>query len=126
MELTGGDSGRIWLVRGSAERGNEGSRTLVLEREDGLLWLSGDAVEDGLQGLLEAWPEPPRPVRVLLLPHHGSECSRLGALLERLEPTEVWISSSEVPATLGEIRRRGLRTRWTAREGPLVLDGRGP
>ncbi len=126
MELTGSASGRVWLLRGSGLPGNEGSRSLVLEHPDGLLWLSGDAVEEGLQGLLEAWPEPPRPVRVLLLPHHGGESSRLGTLLGALQPAEVWISSSEAPATLPEVRRRGLPLRWTARDGPLVLDGRGP
>jgi len=126
LELTGLDSGRVWLVRGSTQEGNEGSRSLVLERGDGLLWLSGDAVEEGLRGQLEAWPETPGRVRVLLLPHHGGESSRLGALLDALEPAEVWISSSEVPAGLAEVRRRGLRWRWTASEGPLVLDGPGP
>jgi len=126
LELTGGHSGRVWLVRGSTDPGNEGSRSLVLERRDGLLWLSGDAVEEGLRCQLEAWPEPPGQVRVLLLPHHGGESTRLGTLLGALQPEEVWISSSGVPAALAEVRRRGLRWRWTAREGPLALDAPGP
>jgi competence protein ComEC len=126
LELTGGASGRIWLLRGLVEEGNEGSRSLVLEHPDGLLWLSGDAVEEGLQGLLDAWPGPPGPVRVLLLPHHGGESTRLSTLLSALQPAEVWISSSEAPAAAAEVQRRGLHLRWTAREGPLVLDGQGP
>jgi beta-lactamase superfamily II metal-dependent hydrolase len=126
IELGGQAGVRVWLLRGSAAEGNEGSRTLVLEHPEGLLWLSGDAVEDGLQGLLEAWPGPPGGVRVLLLPHHGGESMRLGAILDRLQPAEVWISSSEAPAALPELCRRRIPVRWTARDGPLVLDGRGP
>jgi beta-lactamase superfamily II metal-dependent hydrolase len=126
LELPPSGSTRAYLVRGAAAGGNEGSRSLVLERPDGLLWLSGDAVEEGLQGTLDASPRPPGRVRVLLLPHHGGESSRLGALLAALPPAEVWISSSEVPASAAEVERRGLRLRWTAREGPLVLDSPGP
>jgi competence protein ComEC len=122
LELTRGPAGAAWLVRGSSAPGNEGSRSLVLERPDGLVWLSGDAVEEGLQALLDVRPRPGAPVRLLLLPHHGGESSRLGALLEGLRPAEVWISSSELPAAAREVDRRGLRLRWTAREGALVLD----
>jgi len=126
LELPGNPVGKAWLIRGSTAAGNEGSRSLVLERPDGLLWLSGDAVEEGLQGLLEALPEPLPPVRVLLLPHHGSESSRLGALLARLRPIEVWISSSEAPLAAPEVLRRGLQLYWTARDGPLELDQESP
>jgi competence protein ComEC len=126
LELLAEPGVRVWLLRGSPAPGNEGSRSLVLEHPEGLLWLSGDAVEDGLQGLLEAWPGSPGPVRVLLLPHHGGESMRLGTILGMLRPAEVWISSSEAPAALPELRRRGIPVRWTARDGPLVLDGGGP
>jgi beta-lactamase superfamily II metal-dependent hydrolase len=115
-------AGKAWLVRGATGDGNEGSRSLILERQDGLLWLSGDAVADGLQGILAALPGAPGKVRVLLLPHHGGESVQLGALLEALHPAEVWISSSETPASAPEVQRRGFALRWTGREGPLVLD----
>jgi beta-lactamase superfamily II metal-dependent hydrolase len=115
-------AGKAWLIRGATGDDNEGSRSLVLERQDGLLWLSGDAVAVGLQGLLRAFPGPPGAVRILLLPHHGGESPELGALLTALRPAEVWISSSEAPASAPELLRRGFALRWTARDGPLVLD----
>ncbi len=122
LQLWSGPVSRGWLVRGSAGAGNEGSRSLVLEEQDELLWLSGDAEEEGLAGSLEAWKGPERPVRLLLLPHHGSDLPRLGPLLERLAPREIWISSSGWPPAAAEIRRRGLPWRWTARDGPLTLE----
>ncbi|MBK7643562.1 MAG: ComEC/Rec2 family competence protein [Planctomycetes bacterium] len=126
LELSGDPSARVWLLRGSTQPGNEGSRSLVLEGPEGLLWLAGDAVEEGLRGQLEAWNGPWGPVQVLLLPHHGGESSQLGGLLRALEPRQVWISSSERPASAAEVLRRGIRLRWTSREGPLVLDVKSP
>lgn len=122
LELPARPGSRAWLLRGSCESGNEGSRTLVLEEQGELLWFAGDAEEQGLAGTLEAWQRAARPVRMLLLPHHGSDLPRLSALLERLRPREVWISSSEWPPASAELERRGLDWRWTGAEGPLCLD----
>jgi ComEC/Rec2-related protein len=105
------------LLRGSARDGNEGSRALEIAWRGERALLLGDAEEEGLEGL----PIEPGSLRLLLAPHHGSDASRLGSLLERCPPAEVWISASEDPPIAGELERRGIEWRWTGRDGPLAL-----
>jgi competence protein ComEC len=105
------------LERGSEETGNEGSRALRVRWRDRWILLLGDAEEAGLEGL----PGPWGPLELLLAPHHGSDARGLPALLARAPPEQVWVSASRPPAIGTELDRRGLRWRWTGRDGPLAL-----
>jgi competence protein ComEC len=105
------------VLRGADDPGNEGSRALEVHWRGERLLLLGDAEEAGLWGL----PLPPGPLRLLLAPHHGSDAAALAPLLERAPPEEVWISASLDPPIAAELDRRGLRWRWTGRDGPLAL-----
>ena len=107
---------RLFLLRGSLEEGNEGSRAVVLDGPDGLLVFLGDSEGPGLASLLKSGL-PTGPVEVLLLPHHGSDTPYLGPLLERLRPVETWVSSGGEPAVARELDRRGLRWRRTGAPG---------
>ncbi len=108
------------LLRGSEAEGNEGSRSLWMAMGGAGVLLSGDAEAEGLAGLLEHW-RPPEPVRMLLLPHHGSHTPWLGALLEATRPAEVWITCAGPPGLAGELGRRELSWRATSVDGPLSL-----
>jgi len=107
-----------WL-RGDNRTGNEGSRSLEVRWRGERLLLCGDAEEDGLAAILALEPDS-RPLRLLLFPHHGSDTPLSGRLL-RSPPEEIWISVSRRPAVAAELERRGLRWRWTGRDGPLAL-----
>lgn len=109
------------VSRAIDDPGNEGSLVLeVLWREERLV-LCGDAEEDGLATWLRQRPAR-APARLLLLPHHGSETEHLGRLLERVRPSEVWISASGSPVLLPELERRGLAWKSTSTHGPLGLE----
>lgn len=108
----------VWR-RGSELPGNEGSRALEVRWRGERLLLCGDAEEEGLAGILAQEVEE-RPLRLLLYPHHGSDSSLAGRLLGR-RPGEIWVSNGSMPAVGAEIERRGLRWRWTGRDGPLAL-----
>ncbi len=122
------DSGRIRLptrgplelslARGVDAEGNEGSRVLIAEL-GGRRWiLCGDATGAGLVALLRSGALD-GPCEVLLLPHHGAESEKLGELLDRARPREVWISSNAPAPVLTELERRKIRWRATWREGCL-------
>src|SRR5262249_11446726 len=85
------------LARGRAQDGNEGSRSLEIEAWGRSIVLCGDAEAEGLAALLDGVVVR-SPCALLLLPHHGSESDLLGALLERLEPAETWVSAQALPA----------------------------
>lgn len=107
------------LVRGSPEAGNEGSRMLELRLGEARVILAGDAEGEGLRKALEAgWVRGP--ARLLLFPHHGSDSPWTGRLLELARPGEVWISAAGPAAVEGELARRGIPCRSTARHGPLA------
>jgi competence protein ComEC len=108
------------LTRGCGAQGNEGSRSLLLRWEGRSALLSGDAEGVGLAPIL-AVSGPRAAVDLLLAPHHGSHAPQLGALLEALEPREVWISATGHPPIAAELDRRGIAWRSTARDGPLSV-----
>ncbi|MEW6073960.1 MAG: ComEC/Rec2 family competence protein [Planctomycetota bacterium] len=122
LRLGGGAGGSlsIEVVRGRADAGNEGSRSLVLRLGKDLVVLAGDAEGEGLAEAL-AGELLPSPVRLLLAPHHGSDTPELSALLARVRPQEVWISSGAPPEIGPELDRRDIPWRWTGRDGPLAL-----
>lgn len=118
---------RFDLVRGLPGRGNEGSRTLRVRDGDGVLLLCGDAEADGLLAMLESGALD-GPLRLLLVPHHGSQSPFLGRLLDATRPLEAWASCAAPPPVEAEIGRRGVPFRCTARAGALILGrarGRG-
>jgi len=105
------------LLRGSTGEDNEGSRSLLVRWRGERLLLTGDAEGPGLE-----LPQLEKgPLRLLLAPHHGSEASGLGRLLDRCPPGEVWISASRPPPIAAELDRRRIPWLWTARDGPLAL-----
>ena len=112
------------LHRGIDQLGNEGSRTLVIHYADSRVVLSGDAEGDGLDLMLHQG-ELAEQTDLLLAPHHGSDSPWLGALLELLSPSEVWVSAGALPAIGPELDRRGLSWRSTAAHGPLTWTARG-
>jgi beta-lactamase superfamily II metal-dependent hydrolase len=99
---------------------NEASYTLVFEAGGARAVFFGDAEARGLDAWI-ARLAPGTPSRLVLWPHHGSDCDRLDALLRAVRPEEVWISASGRPPALAELDRRALVTKCTAREGPLFL-----
>lgn len=131
------DEGRARVLRGAGARaavevaldrplcapGNEGSRSLRIRWGEDEIVLCGDAEEEGLARWL-ASSAPRAGVRLLLLPHHGSEGPYLGELLRRTTPREIWVSAGPDLASARELERRaatGHTWRWTARDGPLEL-----
>lgn len=108
----------IEVLRGTTLPGNEGSRSLSIELRGRRILLCGDAEEEGLARVLRGG-HLSAPVHLLLLPHHGSEGSHLGRLLEKLDPREVWISADPPAPVIPELDRRGLSWRCTALHGPL-------
>lgn len=127
LRLGAGDGGplRLELLRGRAGEDNQGSRSLLVRWGAERLLLSGDADDTGLAHKLRAgWLDGP--LRLLLIPHHGSESRFLFPLLERAAPREVWISASGDPPVVPELVRRGLAWRSTGRDGPLELRLPGP
>jgi len=109
---------KIELHRGLDQPGNEGSRSLVIHYQSKRVVLSGDAEGDGLDLMLQRGALD-GPTELLLAPHHGSDSPWLGALLERLSPSEVWVSAGAPPAIGPELDRRGLNWRGTYTDGPL-------
>ncbi len=119
--LQGACTGPVaWLERGLDVPGNEGSRTLRLAWFGEEVVLCGDAEAEGLRAWLDLEPLP-RPVRLLLAPHHGSETELLAPLLAATDPCEVWISGGARPAIGAELSRRGLPWRSTGRDGVLWM-----
>ena len=116
----GGGALAIDLIRGLELSGDEGSRSLELVYEGERVLLMGDAVTDGLEAALRD-DLLPRGVRLLLLPHHGTDSPLFSALLERCRPREVWASNAELPPVAGEVARRGIPGAWTGGDGPLAL-----
>jgi beta-lactamase superfamily II metal-dependent hydrolase len=116
---------QAWIERGEAIAGNEGSRTLRIDWFGETLLLAGDAEAEGLRGWLTAAPSA-GPTRLLLAPHHGSEIERLGLLLDRVQPAEVWITGPARPPIAGELDRRGIPWSSTGAAGPLRLDLAAP
>lgn len=111
---------RIELLRGRTGEDNQGSRSLLVEWGGQRLLLSGDADGEGLaRKLREGWLSGP--LRLVLVPHHGSESGQLFPLLEQSRPEELWISAGGGTPVEAELARRGLPWRSTAREGPLIL-----
>lgn len=110
----------LTLLRTREETDNESSASLWIETPAGAVLLCGDAEDAALENLCDelAMREP---LARLLLPHHGSDGPRFGRLLEAARPREVWVSSGALPPTAGELERRGLRWRCTARAGPLCF-----
>ncbi len=108
----------LYLLRGTAAEGNEGSRCLEVRLGSWSALLTGDAEQDGLAGLLQG-DLLRGPYDLLLLPHHGSQTPHLQALLERCTPRRIWVSCG-APAALGpELTRRGLNWTSTRLEGGL-------
>ena len=109
----------IRLLRGGDLEGNEGSRSLLLTVEGVPILLTGDAVDDG-------WPlglrDHLRKHRggLLLAPHHGSSAGHLGALLDALEPAEVWVSAPGRPNIAAELDRRRVPWLSTGEHGPIT------
>ncbi|MCH2105829.1 MAG: ComEC/Rec2 family competence protein, partial [Planctomycetes bacterium] len=118
---------RLELHRGLDQPGNEGSRSLVIHYQSKRVVLSGDAEGDGLDLMLHQG-DLDGPTDLLLAPHHGSDSPWLGALLQRLSPSEVWVSAGAPPAIGPELDRRGLPWRSTAAHGPLswTAEGQSP
>ena len=120
------------LLRGRPGEGNEGSRSLEARVPGARVLLCGDAGEQGLEDLLDQMgvtggsPEPPEPLELLLLPHHGSSSAHLGRLLDALRPRRVWVSCRGTPPVAAELERRGLPWEATGEGGALVWTARGP
>lgn len=124
LPLPGASGGRgplhARLLRGADLPGNEGSRSLLLRAGRRHVLLTGDAEGPGLFPLLES-RSVPRDLRLLLLPHHGSDGPAVASALALWRPREVWVSGSGAPALGPELDRRGLSWRHTAVHGPLAL-----
>jgi beta-lactamase superfamily II metal-dependent hydrolase len=109
-----------WLLRGAGTDDNEGSRSLLIEGSQGWLLWCGDAEAGGLVSTLRLLRRCSGPFACVLLPHHGAATPHLGTLLEQCQPAEVWISAGARMELAEELDRRGVRWRWTERDGPLT------
>ncbi len=109
---------KITLLRGGPWAGNEGSRSLLLLVHGMPVLLSGDAEEQGLAALLRGGMLK-HSGGALLAPHHGSDAGYLGELLDVMEPSLVWVSTSTRPDLALELNRRGISWESTATQGPL-------
>ncbi len=119
---TGASTGMaVSLERGLAREDNEGSRSVRIAYGGEEIVLCGDAEAEGLRAWLANLPRSPA-LRLLLLPHHGSESALLGPLLAATRPREVWVSGPRAIPIAAELDRRDLAWRWTARDGPLRLE----
>ena len=116
---------QLKLLRAGPLKGNEGSRMLVLDTPFERVLVTGDAENDGLAAQLRnPLLDRADPVAVLLLPHHGSDSSQIGALLEATHPQRLWISNG-APAQLdAELARRGIQPEETRLLGPLCWTGK--
>ncbi|QDU66604.1 ComEC/Rec2 family competence protein [Engelhardtia mirabilis] len=108
----------LTLIRGGDGEGNEGSCSLLVQWSGRRVLLCGDAVDGGLAASLAAG-HLQAPIDILLLPHHGSHGTAVCALLDQVEPREVWVSGAARPAMAGELDRRGQRWSSTGALGPL-------
>jgi competence protein ComEC len=100
-------------------------RAIVLRVTGGgvRLLLTADAESDVLA------PLQPGPVDVLKVSHHGSVDEGLAPLLQALRPRLAVIEVGKgntyghpTPATLATLRRAGVRTLRTDRDGTVVVD----
>ncbi len=110
---------RLDLLRGSSLGGNEGSRSLLVQMEDQVLVLWGDAEDEGALATLQHCSEISQ-VDLLLLPHHGRAGPAMDAILDHLQPQLSWASSSDgrIPCEQALIQR-GIPLRVTT-SGPLL------
>jgi competence protein ComEC len=97
--------------------------------DDGVL-LTGDLEEAGVPALLAA--DPPQPVTLLKLPHHGSRKSSPELLLDRFGPKIAFVSagadnSHHLPhqSVLDELRQRGIPIHRTDLQGSLQFSTEG-
>jgi len=124
LSLPGASRGRgplqARLLRGAPLPGNEGSRSLLVRAGSANVLLTGDAEGPGLFPLLESGEIPPD-LRLLLLPHHGSDGPAVASALDRWRPRETWVSGSGRPALGPELDRRGWTWFHTGIHGPLAL-----
>lgn len=109
------------LFRGQESHDNEGSRSLLIRFGETRVLLSGDAEGEALRRLAARLAEEPA-LTLLLLPHHGSDGPNFGRVLTQTRPAEVWISHSRTLTTAGELDRRGIPWRSTARDGSLAFE----
>jgi competence protein ComEC len=121
LEIGAGSFLRIQVLRGWEGPGNEGSRAVLLDAGGERALLLGDAEGPGLAALL-ASGRIQGPMRMVLAPHHGSFSPLFHDLLETTRPEEVWVSAAGEPPIGAELSRRGIRWRWTGRDGPLSLE----
>jgi competence protein ComEC len=108
------------LERGLERDGNEGSRTFVANHAGREVVVCGDAEAEGLEAWLER--RAPRPVDLLVWPHHGADFLLGARLLEELAPAMAWFSSSQAtpPAAYLCERTRPTATPWrSSAAGPL-------
>ncbi len=101
--------------------GNEGSRSLHIRFGDTRVLLTGDAEGEALRELANRLATK-EPVSLMLLPHHGSDGPHFGRLLGEARPEQVWISHSRALSITGELDRRGIPWKSTARDGSLALE----
>ncbi|MEY2746486.1 MAG: hypothetical protein RL112_1528, partial [Planctomycetota bacterium] len=115
------------LERGLVRAGNEGSRTFVADFGGREVVACGDAEAEGLEAWLER--RAPRPVDLLVWPHHGADFLLGARLLEELSPVEAWFSSSaEIPPAARLLERAtpsAIPWRSSA-HGPLSWSARPP
>lgn len=97
--------------------GNENARSLVLlVRHAGhAILLTGDLEGKGLQRVLSELPPLPRPIEVLMAPHHGSHLANTADLAQWARPRAV-VSCQGRPPLAREVRHRYQRV------GAQVLD----
>ena len=110
-----------FALRGLEDPGNEGSRNLLLDCDGNRVLLCGDAEDEGLRGLL---PEIAKhaPLAALLVPHHGSEQPHWEELTRAGRPMELWFSARESSPLALRSALGPLPVRWTARDGPWMID----
>nr|WP_027714949.1 DNA internalization-related competence protein ComEC/Rec2 [Desulfuromonas sp. TF] len=111
---------------------NDNSLVLYARILDEGVLLTGDMEEAGVSGFLAA--DPPQPVTLLKLPHHGSHKSSPELLLERFEPAVAFVSAGagnpyHLPhqSVMDDLRQREIPVHRTDRQGSLQFSttGRG-
>jgi competence protein ComEC len=108
--------------RGRIEDANTASLVLLARWRRFEMLLTGDAEA-------EVVPMEPGPIDILKVSHHGSEDAGLPGLLHRTRPRLALISvgagnpyGHPHPATLGALRRAGVSTLRTDRDGTLAIE----
>jgi competence protein ComEC len=111
---------------------NDNSLVLYARLLDEGVLLTGDMEETGVSGFLAA--DPPQPVTLLKLPHHGSRKSSPELLLERFEPALAFVSAGagnpyHLPnqSVIDDLGQREIPLHRTDRQGSLQFSttGRG-